>query len=135
MSAPQQVIKPPASLPEDHSHRLHGIVQRLDTALQEPDHPMHKTLAEVLHELMDYSVGEFRSQEKFMRATEHPGYQDHVAMHQSFSSEIRRHMSEYLAGRPVAPQLMEYLRHWIATHVQEIDAELHRFARAHAPHG
>lgn len=135
MAAPQQMTKPTVSLPEDHSGRLHTIVSRLDSAMKDPAHPMHKTLAEALHELMDYSVAEFRSQERFMRATAHPGYEAHVAMHQSFSAGLRQLMSEYLAGRPVAPQLMSHVQEWIAGHVQQTDAELHKHAAAHRPHG
>lgn len=115
----------------DEQHR--AIHQLLDDILTADDRP--DELMRVLERLMDHVDCHFLTEEDLMRRS---GYdvalaEPHIADHRRFADTARTAVLDFRAGTLTSMQpLVDLLRDWLASDVDEYDRALIDFVRAQA---
>lgn len=109
--------------------RIADIIQRISSARSDPVEKLQARMAGVLRDLLEYSIFQFRAQEKFMRSIRFEGYADHAEMHKDFVRRLREHMTLYTSGKRIEASLLAFLREWAAGHVALADSRLSEIAR------
>jgi len=92
-------------------------------------------LSEVAHDLLNYAIMHFATEEEFMRryayeaASPHLA-QAHVAQHRDFSRKVVAILDQLREGRPVSRmEVLKFLNEWLRDHVLGVDQLLARFVR------
>ena len=118
----------------DAQHRqLYETVAQLHTLMRS------KALSEVdvvLDALTQYASEHFATEEREMRSSAYPGFDDHRAAHLAFVQEFVR-IRGLLEVRPTVSGVVElssWLSDWLREHVRGLDAEMARFLRPPPAH-
>lgn len=78
----------------------------------------------LLEDLMDYTQRHFRHEEGMMARAGYSGLEEHKKKHAAMQAEVARLQQEASAARATAPlKLMEFLKNWLAKHINGTDKE------------
>jgi hemerythrin len=105
----------------DNQHKkIFEILGRLHIAIKSKRE--HEFLAEIIQELVNYSVYHFETEEKYFDKFKYEFTEEHKKQHQSFKEEIREIMdTPNLNEEKVTKQLLEFVIKWIKGHVTGAD--------------
>lgn len=92
---------------------LHGCLENNETI----------KVSDVLHEMVDYTLTHFAFEEELMVQSGYPLELGHKQAHDEFSSKINEYQKRFDDGEDISRELMEELKHWLASHIVYEDAE------------
>jgi hemerythrin len=92
-----------------------------------------EVLQDVLGELVAYTRIHFATEERLMREHDYPDYDDHKAAHDAFADHVNATFAMWTQGQAVITmQLAQYLRDWMANHIQGMDKKFGEYVSAEA---
>ena len=109
-------------IPEiDEQHKcLIAIMNELYTALANKSEPQR--IGQVLDKLIDYMRIHFAVEEALMRILDYEEYPQHKASHDAIVRQVLAYQAAFRAGdEQVGSQLLEFLKDWLFTHIQQVD--------------
>ncbi len=80
-------------------------------------------IADVLHDMVDYTLTHFAFEEELMIQSGYPLEMGHKQAHDDFSAKIKEYQDRFDAGEDIARELMDELKHWLASHIVYEDSE------------
>lgn len=121
----------------DHQHRR--IVEMINQL-----HAAHASLrrlavAEVIDELIDYTLSHFAFEEELMEEAGYPFSLAHKRVHEVFGKRVGEYRLRFQAGEDVCDELRSMLSRWLFNHIRgddqayapQVIAHLDQFARSH----
>jgi hemerythrin len=103
----------------------HAIQLHLLTALSESVGRNDGRALELLDQFIDYTGVHFLSEQILMRLHSYPGYSDHLLAHERLLRDVRALRERVVSGQgALDQQLVASLRHWLVTHIEEMDRPL-----------
>ena len=81
-------------------------------------------VAERLDELIAHTEDHFRREEEIMAREEYPGAEHHGHIHAALLQEVRDFRKEFEAGMEIGPEITEFIRTWLISHILESDKHL-----------
>ena len=92
-----------------------------------------ETLGKVLAGLIEYTKSHFSAEERFMDRHQYPGYLKHKAEHDAFTKQVLDLQGKYTEGKTVVTvEVMNFLKDWLTTHIQDSDKKYGPFLTARA---
>lgn len=111
---------------EQHQY-LFNLINRIAIAIQENE---AKAIVEVILDMKLYAEVHFSEEEELMRKADYPKLKAHIQRHSDFISKTDRFLDELeLAPLAVTSEAARFLRNWLVTHIQTVDADYARFIR------
>ena len=78
----------------------------------------------LLHELIGYAHNHFTEEEKIMTAAKYPALTDHKVLHADLVKQVQDFAVRYDLGEiALGHDLFNFLRDWLATHIQKEDRQ------------
>jgi len=78
----------------------------------------------LLNKLMDYTRDHFSTEERLMAESKYAGLAEHRGKHQELTRKVREFVARYQKGdQAMYLPLLEFLRDWLATHIQREDRD------------
>jgi hemerythrin len=78
----------------------------------------------LLHKLIEYTGTHFSEEEKIMAAAKYPGLANHKTMHAGLVKQVQDFAVRYDLGEiALGHDLFNFLRDWLATHIQKEDKQ------------
>ncbi len=121
----------------DHQHRR--IVEMINQL-----HAAHASLqrlavAEVIDELIDYTLSHFAFEEELMEEAGYPFSLAHKRVHEVFGKRVGEYRLRFQAGEDICDELRSMLSRWLFNHIRgddqayapQVIAHLDQFARSH----
>ena len=125
----------------DHQHMR--IVEMLNH-LHAAQTSMHRlAVAEVIDELIDYTMSHFAFEEELMEEAGYPFCAAHKRVHEIFGKRVLEYRMRFQAGEDVTDELRNMLSRWLFNHIRGDDQayapavklHLNKFAREHEQGG
>jgi hemerythrin len=93
---------------------------------------------DLLQKLIDYTKNHFAAEESLMTAARYPGLAGHLIKHKELLMQVDDLAARQKRGEiAVSVQLMQFLRNWLTTHIQQEDrrysASVIKHAETNAP--
>ena len=107
----------------DLQHRTFVIlVARSARALEK--RVTHDVLMKIFYEIKKYAEFHFVSEENFMLSVAYPDYIEHEQMHSHLLSELSMKISEANRNEKCAPDVLDFLYHWLLVHIAREDKKI-----------
>jgi hemerythrin len=91
------------------------------------------TTGPLLHKLVTYTRDHFAAEESVMVAAKFPGLSQHRLKHRDLTKQVEEFVARYERGEiTVNVHLMNFLRDWLANHIQKEDIEYGRWINQQA---
>jgi len=84
----------------------------------------HDTITQVLDELITRAETHFRREEEIMAREEYPEAEHHTQIHQALTEEMQEFRKEFVAGMEIGPEITEFIKRWLISHIMESDKHL-----------
>ena len=115
----------------DEQHRwLVDRINQLHSELSEIA-PRSSVIADVLEELMDYTMNHFIMEEELFERHAYPDIVAHKGQHNKFTSTIMNALTDHEDGANVSHDVLEFLKHWLIQHIMRTDKVYVPFLKAH----
>ncbi len=96
-------------------------------------------MAEVIDELIDYTLSHFAFEEELMEEAGYPFSLAHKRVHEVFGKRVGEYRLRFQAGEDVCDELRSMLSRWLFNHIRgddqayapQVIAHLDQFARRH----
>ena len=96
-------------------------------------------VAEVIDELVDYTLSHFAFEEELMEEAGYPFCAAHKRVHEVFTKRVSEYRMRFQAGEDVVDELKSMLSRWLFNHIrgddqayaEQVKAHLNQFAREH----
>lgn len=75
----------------------------------------------LIEELEKHTLAHFAAEERFMRATDYPGFDDHHKEHNFFIARIAEERLRSMKTGILSLDLMHFLRDWLIDHIVVLD--------------
>lgn len=100
--------------------KLISIINKLLHAIDE--HSTHIELAGILHDLEDYSVQHFATEESYFKKFHFTDAKEHIAEHKKFTKKLKDLTKRYDTNSfEISYELVDFLEDWLLTHVKDHD--------------
>ncbi len=111
----------------DEQHRvLIGLVGQLDDAMREGKGK--QTLGLILERLVDYTKVHFAAEERLMKASGYPEYQEHKIIHEKMTSKVVDLERQFKDGKTMLSlDVMKFLTDWLQKHILGTDKKYSPF--------
>ena len=107
----------------DADHReLIELLNRLDTEVSEA--AGQEEIAEILGELVARTERHFRREEAIMAREHYPESDHHTRLHRALMAELQQFRQELSAGMEIGPEITEFIKRWLVSHIIESDKHL-----------
>ncbi|MES9956582.1 MAG: bacteriohemerythrin [Sedimenticola sp.] len=103
----------------DQQHRR--IVDYINTLYQATGRKDDMSVADVMEQLTDYTVGHFAFEESLMEQCGYGQIAEHKIVHDRFTRKIKKYQKELDEGEDIADRLLEELKTWLVDHIQKED--------------
>ncbi len=112
----------------DEQHRyLLNLIDRIENAVREYN---SKEIVDVMLDMKLYAEVHFAEEEELMRKVGYPKLGPHIQRHKQFISKADQFLDELeLTPLAVTSEAIRFLRDWLVTHIQTVDADYARFIR------
>lgn len=77
-----------------------------------------------LEHLMTETENHFRHEERIMTQANYPELGYHQRIHEALMKEIREFHSELAGGTEIGPEITDFIRNWLVSHIMESDKQL-----------
>ena len=94
----------------------------------------HDAVAEILDALIARTEAHFRHEEAMMTREEYPEAEHHKLIHQALIEEIRQFRKDHLAGTEIGPEIAEFIKRWLISHIIESDKHLGGYLEGRGVH-
>ncbi|MFQ5687553.1 MAG: bacteriohemerythrin [Candidatus Scalindua sp.] len=106
---------------EEHKNII-LIINRLIVAMQNNDEC--EKVSDALNEMTSYAISHFKTEEDYMRRFGYQEYKLHKEEHREFTKTTVGFCKRVMNGNyNIASDLIEYLNHFLANHIQGTDKE------------
>ena len=113
--------------PIDQQHRcIVDYINHLHDAIVNGE---SRVVAQVLDDLIDYTMTHFAFEEELMAQAGYPHTPDHRAIHESFRERITAFKQRFDDGEDIAKKLRSGLCIWLAQHIVKEDGAYVEFVR------
>ncbi len=110
------------SMIDEEHKKLIGILNKAISAKEHNDNP--EEIKEILSEMVEYFDEHFSTEEAYMIKFNFPEYQSHRNEHLDFTDKTFASYNKLVRGDyQTANELIEYLRQWLANHIQGSDRQ------------
>ncbi|QDS16411.1 bacteriohemerythrin [Xanthomonas arboricola] len=121
----------------DHQHRR--IVEMINQLHAAHAYLQRLAVAEVIDELIDYTLSHFAFEEELMEEAGYPFSLAHKRVHEVFGKRVGEYRLRFQAGEDVCDELRSMLSRWLFNHIRgddqayapQVIAHLDQFARSH----
>ncbi|NIK43012.1 bacteriohemerythrin [Xanthomonas arboricola] len=121
----------------DHQHRR--IVEMINQLHVAQTSLQRLAVAEVIDELIDYTLSHFAFEEELMEEAGYPFSLAHKRVHEVFGKRVGEYRLRFQAGEDVCDELRSMLSRWLFNHIRgddqayapQVIAHLDQFARSH----
>lgn len=100
---------------------LMELMQKMLTAIA--DNESHRSLIQIAHEIQNYALFHFFSEEKYMREAGYPGLADHVELHIDLISRLSEKLSDLEANKYSLQELDSFFDEYFVGHFLQEDAK------------
>jgi hemerythrin len=116
----------------DEQHKcLINLINQLYEALAAKQH--REQVAQILEELVDYTLIHFAVEETLMRLFDYPEYAQHKQSHDGIAQQVREFQRAFRAGQAhLDMELLMFLKNWLTEHISKVDK---RYAGHLSGHG
>jgi hemerythrin len=111
-------------LDSDHQE-LMEVLNQLDLEVRRA--AGHEAISQTLDELISRAETHFRREEEIMAREEYPEAEHHAKIHQALTEEIQEFRKEFGAGMEIGPEITEFIKRWLISHIMESDKHLGGF--------
>ena len=117
---------PNLSVGSDEIDADHGILidllNSLAASLEAGSGP--KVVSDALDKLVAETESHFRREEQIMERESYPELEYHRRIHEALLKEIRQFREELEGGSEIGPEVTEFIRNWLISHIMESDKQL-----------
>ena len=121
----------------DQQHRR--IVEMLNHLYNAQQSMQHAVVAEVISELVDYTMSHFAFEEELMEEAGYPFCAAHKRVHEVFVKRVSEYHMRFQAGEDITDELRTMLSRWLFNHIRgddkayadQVKRHLNKFAREH----
>jgi len=104
----------------DQQHRkIADYINALHSARQGQEED--GSVGDVLDGLLDYTINHFTFEEHLMEKAGYPYLTAHQRVHELFGKRVAEYRGRFNDGEPIADELLEMLKHWLANHIKTED--------------
>jgi hemerythrin-like metal-binding protein len=107
-----------SSMDQEHQ-RLIGIINNLNNAMHSGRGK--EVIGSILDEMVDYTRTHFSHEERLMRESGFPGFDEHKRVHEDLTGQVMEAQSKYRSGKALSQELMGFLIKWLVNHIQGMD--------------
>lgn len=121
----------------DHQHmRIVEMINHLHIAQKSME---RIAVAEVIDELIDYTISHFAFEEELMEEAGYPFSHAHKRVHEVFAKRVTEYRMRFQAGEDVTDELRNMLARWLFNHIrgddkayaESVKKHLNQFTREH----
>jgi hemerythrin-like metal-binding protein len=117
-----------AAIDTEHK-KLINIINKLHDGMSEGKG--NKVAADVLSELLAYTVTHFKHEEELMQRYAYPGLETQKKEHAGFVAKITETQKDYQAGKTmISVPILNFLSSWLKNHIMKTDLEYSSFFAA-----
>ncbi|MES9843526.1 MAG: bacteriohemerythrin [Candidatus Sedimenticola sp. PURPLELP] len=87
-------------------------------------------VAEVIEDLVDYTVSHFAFEESLMEQAGYPFLEPHKKVHALFIKKVTVFVERFKAGEDVAGELLSMLQRWLVNHIRNEDGDYSEIVQA-----
>lgn len=105
----------------DEQHKLIvNYINEIYAALTRKD--SHALIADVVHNLVEYTKIHFAVEETLMRIFHYEGYDQHKQIHDKLVQQALIYQGRFMAGdAKVGMELLMFLKEWLFDHINQVD--------------
>lgn len=95
-----------------------------------------EALAQIVHELIEYTRTHLEHEEALMQKAGYPGYDDHLGIHFFFRQSIARFEEALKQEKKPVGEIIKIsilLQRWLIDHIQEVDRKMAKFVLSRIP--
>ena len=85
-----------------------------------------------LDKLLDHTEQHFRHEEAIMARAEYPDLDHHHRLHEALMEEIREFRKELDGGTDIGPEVTDFIKTWLISHIMESDKQLGGYLQGRA---
>ena len=108
-------------LDSDHQELIE-LLNRLDGEVASS--AGHDAITRTLDELIARTEAHFRREEEIMSEEDYPGAEQHALLHRALAEEIQEFKTEFASGMEIGPEITEFIKRWLISHIMESDKHL-----------
>jgi hemerythrin len=117
----------------DNQHqRIVEYINKLDHAQK---HHSRDEVAEVLDELVDYTLSHFAFEESLMEDAGYGFINAHKKVHQLFAKRVGDYQQRFKMGDQIEEELIHTLKAWLINHIKNDDQDYAEDVRRNMPQG
>ena len=109
------------ALDSDHQ-ALIEVLNQLDAEVGQG--AAHDPVASILDQLIANTESHFRREEAIMAREDYPNAEHHALIHQALLEEIREFRQRFAEGMEIGPEITEFIKRWLISHIMESDQHL-----------
>jgi len=114
----------------DAQHQgLLGLINELHEAMKEGK--SRDILASLVSRLKDYARAHFSTEEKYLRQTAFPGFEEHRVQHDKFIEKILDFELELAEGKTSPLEVARFLMDWYVRHIKGTDRKYAGHLQSH----
>jgi hemerythrin len=115
---------------DDQHKGLLDIVNDLFNHTSKSEAEERAYFREVIGNVVSYAKAHFVTEERYLRATKFPDYENHKKSHEEFILTVVKAVSDYEKGkRLVLRNFANFLRNWILSHIAISDTKYSEYFR------
>ncbi|GAM10814.1 methyl-accepting chemotaxis protein [Geobacter sp. OR-1] len=104
----------------DQEHqRLIDMINNLYISMREGHG--NESIGAILDELIEYTKTHFSHEEKLMKESGYPGYEDQKRAHESLIRQVVEIHGKFKSGAALSQEIMTFLKNWLVNHIQGMD--------------
>ncbi|MBC8551344.1 MAG: hemerythrin family protein [Candidatus Brocadiales bacterium] len=108
------------SIIDEEHKKVIEIINGIIFAKQRDNDP--KEIEEMLHEMIDYALSHFKTEESYMLEFNYHEYQYHKEEHVDFIHRMNSYVSRVVHGNcKLASEILEFLKQWLVRHIEGTD--------------
>lgn len=111
----------------DNQHKR--IVEYINKLIDARHSHTQEQVAEVLNELVDYTLSHFTFEESLMEEAGYPFIKGHKRVHQLFVKRVGNYVQRFKMGEDVTGELLNTLKAWLINHIKSDDKDFAEIVR------
>lgn len=84
----------------------------------------YEAISQTLDELISHTEAHFRREEEIMAREDYPDAEHHAMVHKALTEEIEAFRKDFAAGMEIGPEITEFIKRWLISHIMESDKHL-----------
>lgn len=111
---------------DEQHQKLFEMLNELHQATVNGDE--QSALANILNEMVDYTVYHFETEEKLFKKYDYPGYDEHKKAHDELTGQAVELLDKFRDGSAtISFELLDFLHGWLLDHTTGLDKDMGPF--------